>query len=98
MPTRPPTLRSRAVGRKHEPVKRKRYANVLYGAKWRRARQRFLNCNPLCVECQRHGETVAAKVVDHIKPHRGDVRLFWDVGNWQSLCKTCHDKKTARGL
>jgi hypothetical protein len=34
---------------------------------------------------------VAAVVVDHIVPHRGDMKLFWDSGNWQSLCKTCHD-------
>ena len=36
-----------------------------------------------------------ATVVDHIKPHHGDQRLFWDVGNWQSLCKAHHDSKTA---
>ena len=33
-------------------------------------------------------------VVDHIRPHRGDPVLFWDEKNWQSLCKSCHDKKT----
>jgi 5-methylcytosine-specific restriction endonuclease McrA len=29
-------------------------------------------------------------VVDHIQPHRGDQRLFWDRRNWQPLCRTCH--------
>ena len=38
-----------------------------------------------------HGKVKAAEVVDHITPHRGDQQLFWDVDNWQSLCKQCHD-------
>ena len=39
-----------------------------------------------------------ATVVDHIIPHRGDKRLFWDEKNWQPLCKDCHDRKTGTGL
>ena len=35
-------------------------------------------------------------VVDHIVPHRGDQKLFWDKSNWQPLCKACHDRKTWR--
>ena len=37
-------------------------------------------------------------LLDHIIPHRGDQRLFWDQTNWESLCKGCHDKKTGSGL
>ena len=37
---------------------------------------------------------IKATVVDHITPHRGDKKLFWDEDNWQPLCKRCHDKKT----
>jgi predicted kinase len=37
----------------------------------------------------------AGEVVDHIIPHKGDYELFWDEGNWQTLCKRCHDVKTA---
>ena len=37
-----------------------------------------------------------ATVVDHIVPHRGDMRLFWDTKNWQAMAKSCHDRKTAR--
>jgi hypothetical protein len=33
----------------------------------------------------------AAVLVDHIDPHRGDMKKFWDSANWQSLCKPCHD-------
>lgn len=35
-----------------------------------------------------------ATVVDHIKPHRGDKKLFWDRGNWQPLCEHHHNVKT----
>lgn len=39
---------------------------------------------------------LAATVVDHIIPHRGNEELFWDEDNWQGLCKRCHDRKTWR--
>lgn len=32
--------------------------------------------------------------MDHIKPHRGDQKLFWDRGNWQPLCVHHHNVKT----
>lgn len=38
------------------------------------------------------GDVVAATVVDHIKPHRGDRALAFDPDNLQSLCKPCHDR------
>ncbi len=65
-----------------------------YDSRWRKARARFLKANPLCVKCKEGGRLVAATVVDHIVPHRGDRQLFWDQRNWQSLCKKCHDQKT----
>jgi len=40
------------------------------------------------------GKFVAATVVDHVIPHRGDAALMWDKSNWQALCKHCHDCKT----
>lgn len=67
-----------------------------YGSKWRKARKTYLSEHPLCVECLKHGKYIQATVVDHIVPHRMDMKLFWDKSNWQSLCKTCHDKKTGR--
>lgn len=62
-----------------------------YNYKWQKARERHLLDSPLCVYCARLGRTTAATVVDHVTPHRGDMKLFWDQTNWQSLCKTCHD-------
>jgi 5-methylcytosine-specific restriction protein A len=68
-----------------------------YGHGWRKARLEWLAENPICRECERKGRTSAASVVDHVIPHRGDQRLFWSRRNWQSLCKPCHDLKTASG-
>ncbi|MCH2551259.1 MAG: HNH endonuclease [Alcanivorax sp.] len=62
-----------------------------YGRRWRKAREDFLAANPLCVFCQKRGRVAAATVVDHIVPHRGDMKLFWRRSNWQALCKPCHD-------
>ncbi|MBN8916241.1 MAG: HNH endonuclease [Rhizobiales bacterium] len=55
-----------------------------YSSKWDRARAGFLAKHPLC----RCG--AKATIVDHIRPHRGDVNLFWDRKNWQPLCVRCH--------
>ncbi len=63
-----------------------------YGGKWQRLRLDFLKKNPLCVYCQREGRVTEAKVVDHIIPHRGDQKLFWNQNNWQALCKSWHTK------
>ena len=69
-----------------------------YDGRWRKARVLFLRKHPLCVECLREKRLTPATVVDHILPHRGDEQLFWDEGNWQPLCKACHDRKTGSGL
>ena len=66
-----------------------------YSYKWQQARKGFLRAHRLCVMCESHGEVVAATVVDHITPHKGDKALFWQRSNWQPLCKPCHDSKTA---
>lgn len=66
-----------------------------YNSRWQKARQTYLKRNPLCVECMKDNQIEPAVVVDHIKPHKGDVVLFWDKSNWQPLCKRHHDIKTA---
>ena len=62
-----------------------------YGSRWQKARDSFLRSHPLCADHQQRGHIVPATVVDHIIPHRGDSKLFWDHDNWQSLCRLCHD-------
>jgi len=62
-----------------------------YGYRWQQARVLFLKAHPLCCYCKREDRLTAASIVDHITPHQGDERLFWDSRNWQPLCKPCHD-------
>jgi len=66
-----------------------------YDSRWRAARDAHLESEPLCRHCCTMGLIVAATVVDHIQPHKGDKALFWRRSNWQSLCQTCHNRKTA---
>ena len=67
-----------------------------YNYKWGKASKKYRKHNPLCVSCQLSGRTSAASCVDHIIPHRGSDDLFWDKGNWCSLCWRCHSAKTRR--
>lgn len=62
-----------------------------YNARWRKARITFLGDNPLCAYCLKAGRPKPATLVDHIVPHKGDMALFWDTSNWQSLCAPCHN-------
>lgn len=65
-----------------------------YDYRWQKAREAFLWRNPMCAYCMRDGRAETATVVDHVVPHRGDKKLFWDRKNWQPLCKPHHDAKT----
>ena len=48
---------------------------------------------PLCRECSRLGKLTPAAEVDHIvRISDGGARL--DDANLQSLCKSCHSRKT----
>lgn len=76
---------------------RPEYSKRLYKtARWQKLRKRVLSEHPLCAECERQGRIAPATVTDHIIPHKGNLELFWDEGNLQSLCKSCHDRKTAK--
>lgn len=66
-----------------------------YGYKWQQARKAYIAKHPLCVDCERRGLVVAATDLDHKVPHKGDMKVFWDRSNWQSLCHPCHSRKTA---
>jgi len=96
MPKRPATYqpsKPKAVGQ----MQRGTSCQRGYDRQWRKARAQYLSEHPLCVDCDRQGRVIEATIVDHKTPHRGDLELFWDVTNWQPLCKSCHDTKTARG-
>ncbi|NTI41601.1 HNH endonuclease signature motif containing protein [Rhizobium rhizogenes] len=57
-----------------------------YTAEWERESRIFLTSHPVCRRC-----SAPATTVDHIKPHKGDMRLFWDRNNWQPLCSHHHN-------
>lgn len=94
MPSRPPQHRPQAALQRDTRTACQRG----YDRRWRKARLAYLQAHPLCRQCHLFGRTTEATVVDHVRPHRGNERLFWDEGNWAPLCKPCHDAKTARGL
>jgi len=50
---------------------------------WRKMRARQLQ----------QGRITPATVADHIVPHRGDPKLFYDPNNLQSLCALCHNAR-----
>ena len=62
---------------------------------WKELRVRQLAREPWCAECQRLGVYTPATDVDHVMPHRGDRGKFVDINNLQSLCHSCHSRKTA---
>jgi 5-methylcytosine-specific restriction protein A len=57
------------------------------------------NQAPVMSACYAENRISPAEETDHVIPHRGDQRLFWDeAGNWQALCRPCHRRKTKAGL
>ena len=64
---------------------------------WDRFRKAWMAKHPLCRKCGRAG-----KVLDHIRPlhtiapwERITLKELLDVQNVQTLCRPCHDEKTA---
>jgi 5-methylcytosine-specific restriction enzyme A len=84
------------VQRKAEYEKRRPSATDRgYDTKWRRESKAFLALpqNRFCAcGCRR-----IADMVDHIKPHRGDMTLFWSKSNWQPMASSpCHSSRKQR--
>jgi 5-methylcytosine-specific restriction protein A len=72
---------------------RSREYQRLYNYKWSRYSKKRLAKHPLCVYCLEKGITTPATCTDHIIPHKGDIKLFWDTKNHASSCKQCNDQK-----
>lgn len=65
-------------------------------ARWQKLRLKILRRDGWI--CQQTGVRLSGKypapnsgVADHIKPHRGDPKLFWDPENLQAVSKQYHD-------
>ncbi|UXC18549.1 HNH endonuclease [Comamonas squillarum] len=64
------------------------------GRKWMTKRERWLQANPLCCDCQAEGTVTAGQEVDHIIP-------LWqggadDESNYATRCIPHHAAKTKR--
>ncbi len=65
-----------------------------YGRRWEKVRRMHLRREPLCRACRAEDRLQPAVEVDHIVPlGKGGTGT---TENLQSLCKSCHSKKTAR--
>lgn len=102
MANRPPVFRPAFAKPKAQVDRQRRAAHDktrpsaaarLYDAKWRKARAEFIKLNPICCV---PGCAKPTSHVDHRKPHRGDLALFWERSNWQPMCGPHHSAKTAR--
>lgn len=67
-----------------------------YSSAWQRARKGYLQKHPLCIYCLKENRTTASDTIDHIIPHKGNKKLFWDSSNWQALCALCHNSTKRR--
>lgn len=65
------------------------YNSLYRTTEWRKLRAKHLSYHPFCVRCGS-----PAKIVDHINPHHGNMELFLNEDNLQSLCMSCHSAKT----
>lgn len=72
---------------------RKAYAYLYKRKKWRQLRQAVLDKEPFCRYCKREDKLKLAEVVDHIKPHKGDMRLFYQRSNLAPCCYSCHNSR-----
>jgi len=61
---------------------------------WQRLSKLHRINNPMCEQCLKDGIVRQADVVDHIIEIRDDWEKRYDEDNLQSLCHSCHWKKT----
>ena len=100
MPTRPGYLRP-AHSRARPPMDRSgaetRERKATYNtSRWGALRAMYLAHNPLCEECQRHGEIVPAEQVHHRLDLSVRPDMAFDMANLEALCRPCHSRETAR--
>jgi len=95
MPNKAPTHNlNRTKAKLHRPRDDQFYS----GARWRKLRRMALRRMPLCVDPfgyhSTDNESVPATDIDHITPRRQSPAMAYDLANLQSLCKSCHSRKT----
>jgi 5-methylcytosine-specific restriction endonuclease McrA len=74
---------------------RDKFHRFYVSKEWQTLRLYKLSINPLCEICEReHGYLNPGEHVDHIIPLAEDYELRLSLGNTQTLCPSCHSKKT----
>jgi 5-methylcytosine-specific restriction enzyme A len=77
-------------------VRNKERAAFYKSRQWTKLRQYILQRDHrLCQPCQRNSKITAGNIVDHIIPLEVDMALGLEPNNLQTICKPCHNKKTA---
>jgi len=81
----------KSSNRTYDKYKRDKELNKFYhSARWIKIRSLQLKKFPLCIECGQ-----PAKIVDHIEEIR-DGGDRYSLENLQSMCISCHNRKTAK--
>ena len=62
---------------------------------WQKIRRQKLQDNPCCEKCIKHGRIRRGYAIDHKRPHKGRIKVFLDFNNMQTLCHSCHSRKSA---
>ncbi len=75
-------------------VRDKKTQKLYDSTSWRKLRGLYIINNPLCESCFAQGKITKAVIVDH-KTEIKDGGSMLDKKNLQSLCHSCHNKKTA---
>ena len=86
--------------------KKPEYSKLYHTQRWIKQSNLFREKNPLCVACLQYGIITDCQgkdkngrpkgATDHIVPHKGNKRLFFDKTNWQTLCLMHHNQKSAK--
>lgn len=89
-----------AAAKGREEYRRDSIGRLYHLAEWRDPiiglRAMHIAKEPMCRECKGYGVRRPGTQVDHIIPHEGNMALFLDPSNLQSLCDTHHSRKTAK--
>jgi len=72
-----------------------RFSKFYQTKEWKATRNYYIELNPLCEECLRNDIITPGVDIDHIQPLATNYELRLDLNNLQTLCKRCHQQKSA---